>query len=186
MDSSSELKAKLDATIKDMIDIARVDIVEELEIIWENSIDQFYFHYDQSWYQRTHSTYKASDAFNDINNHFFSPIDNDGAEIGIHVSSDNLGSPYKADTEWVFTRVFEKGYHGYTKSEAFEWARRKIEVNGKTVYKWKSPPLSRLNKMKVMRPAPKKLMDKGFKEFKKERLQSIVRSAFEEALKRNL
>lgn len=191
MDSGLNIESKIEKIMQDAIEIARMDVVEKLEIMWENSIDRFYDSYDPSWYRRTHSTYKASDAFDSLENHLFNPTDKNGYEIGIHISSDNIGDPYDAESEWVFKRTFEKGYHGYTIQEADEWSRYKVSIVGAdgkryTVHSWKKPPRKRLQKMKVLKPTPKADMDTKFKKFKKNELKEVVKDAFVEAIENNL
>lgn len=178
----ADLKERIDKSIQDALDMAKTEVGERLEQMWEDTIRDFYDSYSPTWYRRTESTFKASEAYKNPGGYFFSPIDNTSAEMGIRISSDNIGNPYKADPEWVFTRTYELGRHGYQKMEAYTWARRK--KNG--VYIWSRPSLDRLNKMKVLRPSSKERMDSNFKKFKKNELKNILESCLGEALKKNL
>ena len=174
--------------------------------MFESSIEGFYNDYTPVRYRRTYSTYLASDMYNDMNNYTFNPVEGgDGAEIGLHASSSNLGNPYRAhDTEWVFKRTFEKGIHGFTRYEASEWDKQKkwskvlkkkkdgswIKVSMRPTkghspvrYRYKDSEKTGGRRTK----SPKADMDRRMKEFRSsEELKNIVDSCFAAALKRNL
>lgn len=182
MDSNAALKAKIDKAIAETIESSRKKIVERIESQWESCIDQFYSSYNPTiLYHRTRSTYRASEAYGDLGNHTFNPIGDNAAEIGIRIDSENIGDPYHADPEWVFTRTFEKGIHGFTRTEAIEWSNYYVIVNGKKYFYWRRPKTI----PKKMDQPPKSLMDKWFKRFKKNELKAIVNECFKDAMSAN-
>ena len=95
-------------------------VTEQIETAYEGIIQSFYDDYTPRWYDRTYSTYEASDHIDDMFKTV--PIEN-GFEAGINVDPSFIsGKPYRADTEWVFDRTFGKGIHGYFKWEMKQWA----------------------------------------------------------------
>lgn len=95
-------------------------VTEQIEAAYETVIQSFYDDYTPRWYDRTYSTYEASDHADDIFK--TTPIDN-GFEAGIKIDPSFInGKPYRADTAWVFDRTFGKGIHGYFKWEMKQWA----------------------------------------------------------------
>lgn len=146
-----ELKGKLHKAIN----LAAVELATEIEIAWERVIDEFYEHYTPVWYQRTYSTYKASDGYSEIGSGYFAPyirkINRDRKTnkitVGITVSADNIpGDPYEANKDWVFERTFEKGYHGYNQHEAQGWSSDHMGKNRDNRV-WRTSA-------KVMKPTP--------------------------------
>lgn len=95
-------------------------ITEQIEVAYETVVQSFYDDYTPKWYNRTFSTYEASDHMNDLFRAI--PIEN-GFDAGIYVDPSFItGEPYRADTSWVFDRTFGKGIHGYFKWEMKKWA----------------------------------------------------------------
>ncbi len=123
----------------------------EIENAYETIIERFYNDYSPISYNRTYSTYLASDSFENpfsytqMGNTYFSGINIDPSFIN--------GKPYRADTGWVFERTFEKGIHGINRNTVINRNKKRY---GDDVWKVKHIP-------KNMKPAPKQLMDKEFK-----------------------
>lgn len=132
-----------------------------LEKKWEQFIDEFYESYEPSLYDRTGSTYEASNMYDknlpELKNNrlawkwkSINPTKNNSIIAGIEIDYKNIGdNPYKADLEWVFNRTFEEGIHGYTKEEALShsWSFR--------------------NNQDPLNPSPSKRMDIFFKTINK-------------------
>lgn len=159
-------KNSLEKKIKKALDKATKKTAEELtfqiEHAYECAIDNFYNSYTPSWYNRTYSTYLASDRYDSI---YDSPLKKIGEayEAGININSKNIGkNPYRADKEWVLERTFEKGIHGYTFAEMKKWkysASKKISVRRDRYsieLRW-NKGMTKLNQ------PPKDYMDKWFK-----------------------
>lgn len=148
------IEEEIDGMIQKAMKATAIELSSEIEMAWERVIDEFYAHYTPSWYDRTYSTYKASDGYSEIGSGNLVPYiknikKNKAGDIlvGITVSADYIpGNPYRADTDWVFERTFEKGYHGYTQHEAQEWTSRHSGKDNDN-RKWTTSA-------KVMKPTP--------------------------------
>lgn len=119
-----KIKKKAEKIVKDTLDNIREELAFQIEEHFELYIDRFYAHYPEPRrYERTGSTYYASDSYKD----FTSALVRDGNRVGIIVSSENIpGNPYyvegvygmrkngeAVDKEWVFNNTFALGRHGY-------------------------------------------------------------------------
>ena len=157
-----DLEEEIDEMVKKAIKRTAIELSSEIEIAWERVIDEFYEDYTPIWYNRTYSTYKASDGYSEIGSGNFVPYiknirrnKHGNILVGITVSSDYIpGNPYEADKDWVFERTFEKGYHGYNQHEAQKWTS---DHSGKDLDNrtWSTSA-------KVMKPSPSKRMDVQF------------------------
>jgi len=111
-----DIESKFNMAVADMA----AQMTYQIESAYKSIIQSFYEDYTPRWYQRTFSTYEASDHEDDPFK--YTPISG-GAEAGIHVDPSFItGKPYRADTAWVFDRTFGKGIHGYFKWEMKQWA----------------------------------------------------------------
>ena len=105
-----DMENKLNVTVQTMA----AELSFQIESAYENAISLFYADYpDPLVYQRTYSTFLASNGYNDP----FSPNNlyktGDIWTAGIQVDHSFIpGNPYKADKDWVFDRTFNKGIHG--------------------------------------------------------------------------
>lgn len=127
----------------------------QIESAYETVIEKFYDDYSPVSYNRTYSTYLASDGYDDP---FSYTQSGNVYTAGIQVSSDFIqGKPYRADTDWVFNRTFERGIHGFNKKDMDTY---NVGKYGNNIWRVKHRP-------KNMRPAPKKLMDREFKRITK-------------------
>lgn len=210
-------KKKYDISDLDSLKQAFNDSVQELaeevvfdtQLIYEHAIDMFYKDYTPLWYRRTYSTFAASSGANGV----FTPhnIRNMGAywETNITIDSNNIvGHPYRADTDWVFTRTFLKGIHGINSRANFGKKRnrqykRGVGKRALQVIKMKSirgkdgqyylrfMPKQSYNMynsyvntvMNNMSPAPVGIMSSGFKELTlkrnlRQRFNDILSSKF--------
>ena len=115
-DIKIDIESRFNMAIADMAS----QITEQIETAYETVIQSFYDDYTPRWYDRTFSTYEASDHIDDMFK--ITPIEN-GYNAGINIDPSFIkGSPYRADTAWVFDRTFGKGIHGYFKWEMKQWA----------------------------------------------------------------
>lgn len=112
-----DIESKFNMAVADMA----ADLTFQIQSAYETVIQSFYDDYTPRWYQRTYSTYEASDHADDPFK--YTPISG-GAEAGILVDPSFItGKPYRADTAWVFDRTFGKGIHGYFKWEMKQWGQ---------------------------------------------------------------
>ena len=90
------------------------DLVEKIQIKYDEAIDLFYKDYDPWYYDRTYSTYLGSNGEDGVSNLFHLKETDTGVEInaGITVNSDGLGQPYKDPADYVFKRTWQWGIHG--------------------------------------------------------------------------
>lgn len=163
----NEILSDVDKKLQLAMRRTAMELSMEIEIAWERVIDEFYNHYIPKWYDRTYSTYKASSGYSEIMSGTLMPYrckkEKDGSYlVGITVSSDNIpDNPYdpdadgKPDKDWVFTRTFEKGYHGYNQHEARDWTTRHKGKNSDNRV-WTT-------QARVMKPTPAARMDAAFR-----------------------
>lgn len=104
-----------------------MEMQARIESMYEMSILTFYNQYIPLYYIRTGATFYGSNKYN-AGGSFYSNLNRKSNQYmaGILVSSDYIeprwgGKPYRADTDWVFQRTFEKGIHGNTSSERRKW-----------------------------------------------------------------
>lgn len=103
---------------------------DSLGIIYAKVIENFYDDYDPVSYKRTYTTYQAGLLIPEPRKHIESPIaitnttsfktaNSMSKEISMTITSDNMqrDDPYRADRDWVFTRTFEEGIHGFARSD---------------------------------------------------------------------
>jgi len=108
------------------------DLTEELVGGYKKAINAFYAGYHDNPYR----TYSSRNAYQKSKIMAF----DFGAMGGISVDASYIGSPYRADTDWVFNRVFNRGIHGYTNTEAAIWtARQRMRGSNLTFHPTTSP-----------------------------------------------
>lgn len=141
----NEIKKRVNSVIDDIA----YDLVEAIQVNYDKAIDLFYNDYDPWYYDRTYSTYMASDGENGVSNLFNIKSTDAGFEItaGITVDSSRLGRPYKDPTDYVFKRTWQWGIHGAMFTGGFMMGN-----NG----------------------TPKMFMDKQFKKFSRSEYKFIV------------
>lgn len=100
--------------VKTVIDDIGYDIAEKIQIQWDNCVDAFYNDYDPLYYDRTYSTYLASDGEDGVSEKYSIEETDSGFIItaGITVDDSRLGEPYNDKTPYVFQRTWEMGIHG--------------------------------------------------------------------------
>ena len=147
------------ADIEQKFQLACVEMAAEMtwriESAYESVIQSFYDDYTPKFYDRTYSTYQASNRYDDPFG--FTPVGN-GYEAGIIVDHENIpGRPYRADKHWVFTRTFNEGIHGFFRWEYRKWANKQLKALNKK-YLMSNAKKQRLKEffMKTMNHAPKK------------------------------
>ena len=112
-----QIQKKLNA----FLDEIKNEVHFEIEKHYEKYIQEFYDNYTPDFYERTFSTYEASDSIDSVYT-----STKKGDRIGIIVSSEHMPlncyhwknyDPLKADgmslTEHIFTNTFEHGGHGF-------------------------------------------------------------------------
>lgn len=112
MATAEEIQADILKKLKNAISEAAYDIAFEIEGHYEMYIDKFYEFQTKGTYSRGYNLYLGSDVQGNPSSGitFF----DNGFQAGIHVSSANLGEPYKDPASYVFTGAYEMGIHGTT------------------------------------------------------------------------
>lgn len=158
----------------------------QVQLAYDTVISRFYNEYTPKVYERTESTRKASDKWDNIFG--YTPVGDD-FEYGIKVGAENIPDidghqPYRADTDWVFNRTFEEGIHGYFKVEAQDWANKRLQeaiFDGK---KLSAKEMRRLEKLINSAPpfyrSPREGMDKLFNKITGQRyMDKIYKEIFD-------
>lgn len=118
-DPVQAMKAEIEQKFNMALASMAAEMTWRIESAYESVVQSFYDEYTPKYYDRTYSTYLASDKYNDPFG--FTPL-SDGYESGIGIDHENIpGNPYRADKHWVFTRTFAEGIHGYFRREAMDW-----------------------------------------------------------------
>lgn len=118
----NRIKRQFNAAVKDMAG----QMTYTIESAYQGAIQAFYDDYYPKWYQRTYSTFEASDRANDMFG--YNQMGNI-FESGIHVDPSFIsGNPYRADKGWVFERTFVQGIHGFTLQDLQHWQDRRIQA----------------------------------------------------------
>ena len=141
------------------------NIAFEIESAYERIINKFYEDYKPLYYQRTYSTYSASDIYGDIFRGVKST--SNGYQIGISVSSSYIdGDPYEMNKEDVFHRTFVEGVHGFSSDDGWSGSFKNV------------PPKTS--------PSPKEQMDDWFENFKKDskQFEKIKQDAIKRAMRK--
>lgn len=140
-----EIKRRVSSIVNDI----GYDLAEAIQINYDKAIDLFYNDYEPWYYDRTYSTYMASDGENGVSNLFNIKSTDAGFEItaGITVDSSRLGQPYKDPADYVFKRTWQWGIHGAMFTGGFMMGRS---------------------------GTPKMAMDRWFKQFKESEYGLIV------------
>ena len=179
------------------------EMSSQIESAYEDTISLFYADYgpnngDPWFYDRTYSTYLASNGhdnpYSSINVQQFG----DSFFAGIGVSSSNIpGNPYKIYKEWVFNRTFYEGIHGIARKDVIkrnELIRQRYQRQRKfaKLMKAKRKTLKIEISMtglirripKTMSPSPKKIMDDQFKKLtKKKNMDRIFNEVLDKTLR---
>ena len=167
------------------------EVLWTIENMYETAIEAFYNDYTPLYYQRTGSTwYGSSGAETLFSSQNIKRVGENIWDVGIEVDPSFIpGEPYRANTDWVFARTFNKGIHGiyrgkvwgkkdkpktYTKTvgkKVFETIYGQ-SVNGTSVVKKKKKYYEGnvrvvQSVMHNMNPTPRGMIGREFKEFKK-------------------
>ena len=114
--------------LKKAAELTAEEITFQIQSAYESVIQQFYEDYLPMFYERTYSTYMASNRWD---NPFYVHNDGDYLIGGIKVSSNFIpGNPYKAQKGWVFHRTFDLGIHGIDLTS--EYAKHKKDIAAMT------------------------------------------------------
>lgn len=146
-----DIESKFDMTCAKMA----AEMTWRIQSGYESVVQSFYDDYTPRFYNRTYSTYLASDRESDPFG--FTPT-SDGYNAGIIVDHENIpGSPYRADKHWVFTRTFKEGIHGFFQWEYKKWANRYYSAMNRK-YMMSNARKERLKKLllKTLKHSPRK------------------------------
>lgn len=124
----SEVLKKTSKMMDVMLNRAAEYMKEEFAFLYASVIVAFYEDYSPRTYERTFSTFTAGleGRYSDPNSYTANPqprvavrsIDvGQGREIKMHISSEYIGSPYRAAADWVFDRTYVEGIHGFSRSD---------------------------------------------------------------------
>ena len=172
-----DLQKRIKAALNKSLKRVAAEITEEIQVLYNQTIDEFYAQYSPRRYQRTLSTYHGSDSYRTLHD----PIrEGDGYLAGISVSPDNIpGDPYRADKDWVFERTFVKGYHGYNSKEIKSWRQnnniRELIKTGKYYFNW-------MPGMNVQRPSPSKSLESKVRQLSKGKSKKLLDQMFTDEL----
>lgn len=141
-------------------------IGREIEKAYEAEIKRFYDDYDPISYERTYSTWWASDGYRNYPS-WNKYLGNLQYEAGIVVDPMNIqnkkGHPYRATTMWVFDRTWRLGIHGINKRNI----RYKIKTKGRGKKKREYEVKWNYRRFPTnTRPAPKTEFIKAFNKIK--------------------
>lgn len=107
MKFKNDLKKKMEKSLQKTAE----EVAYKIEEAYEASIEEFYSSYDPNFYDRSSSLFLASDGYSNTASTIHSN-GNSSYMVGIHVGSETMGSPYRADADWVLSRAFLQGIHG--------------------------------------------------------------------------
>lgn len=164
---------KLNRIVNDAVSHAAYEAAYIIENQYESIISKFYDDYTPHIYERTYSTYLASSMYSDYSKGI-RKLSDGSYEVGIYVSPQNIpDDPYIDDKEYVFWRTFEEGIHGLS--------RKDVRANPK-----EHTIVSYMNIPKRMKPAPRVLMDKWWRKFKKNNeMKTIMDQAIAYSIRKN-
>lgn len=143
---------KFSKAIRQAVNNTASELSFEIETAYEHAIDRFYNDYpdeDLVSYDRTYSTYEASNRYNDKSYGYAIKRNTKTNELfyfaGIEVNSNFIkGEPYDYPTDYVFERTYNEGIHGLTPEEVQSF---------RPGSSWSKDP---------MKPSPRELMREDF------------------------
>lgn len=144
-------------------DIAK-QVALDLKDEYRNVIYKFYNHYTPRSYSRTYETLLASNLYGYGNDYRkITILKSNSCSIRFQVGSSFIdGTPYRASTDWVYSRTFEEGIHGWIPYTINNIISKR--VNAQTAG-WM---LNVTQPKQPLSPPPKAQMDKWFRKYKSE------------------
>lgn len=188
-DPLDRIRENIERRYKKAVLAVAEEVTAQIQTAYVSAVAKFYAEFTPNSYNRTFSTFTASDHYPSLNT--APPYDN-GFEAGIRVGPENIdGNPYRADKEWVFERTFVEGIHGYTRIEAQEWARKhaEAELYSLLIFGKKTPVgiitgRTLIDSAPLWGSSPKEIMDAKFAKISsKQNLNKMSRTKMEEAFK---
>ena len=169
----ADIEQKYDKALHEMAS----EMTFQIEKAYETAISKFYNEYTPKVYDRTGSTLKASDRWDDI---FGYDVKGDIFETGINVGAENIPfidghPPYRAPkgTAWVFQRTYEEGIHGYFKVEAQD-SIKKIMRTHVLSKRRKHKYASIIESAPPLKSKPEKIMEKLFKRISSDKYMNTI------------
>lgn len=167
--TKDDLMASLQKKLDDAVNKATYELATELNyeitIEYERALQKFYDDYRPKWYDRTYSLFYGFENYDTPSLNVIK--DGNGYIVGAMMSSSNIqGKPYRAETEWVFSRSIFEGIHGFCRADFDKWSDVEGSVFG-----------TRIGKIpKVSKPAPERRIKKSFKRITKD---AVIRKRFQ-------
>ena len=163
-----EFNKKIDNAINEMLFAFAERMAEDCRKQYQKTIDEFYADYKPHSYDRTLETKYAHNLYGKNYKSITTIVNSTTVQIRFLADSSFIsGTPYRADTKWVFDRTFEEGIHGWTPDEVLEYSsggnygyfdkKNQFHIN-KMLNHMPAPPLS---------PSPKERMNEWYRQYKK-------------------
>lgn len=162
-DAFDEIIKEMEEKLKAVARETAKEVQSLIEAEYVSTILEFYNDYQPRSYHRTEYTFYGSNKYDGPARHARNtvPAYKDGFIGGISVSADYIPeNPYRADTEWVFNRTFEKGIHGYTRNEMLKRFHKLVSKNKKQRTYQKFTFTYQEEKQTVLKPSPEKRLEK--------------------------
>lgn len=172
MSKKKDLLTDITEKFNEAVEEMASEMTFQIEHAYEETIDEFYEDYDPVSYDRTYSTYLASTGYDNATTPLMHVGDAYFAGIGVN-GSNIPGQPYEMPKHWVFDRTFYKGIHGINRNDVFKMNKDRTRDNRITI---KNVPTN-------MKPAPKSVMKKKFKELTKKKNMDKI---FDEIVNKHL
>lgn len=172
MSIPNELMKKINTCTRHIRNEIAKQITEDLREEYRTVIADFYRDYKPHRYLRTYSSYFATNIYKFGGNYKkITTFASDSFTTKFKVGSEFIGEPYRASADYVFSRTFELGIHGWIPLTVKNIAKGMVNpelVNNKIFNGTQpNPPLT---------PTPKQRMDEWFDNYKVEaNLGSICR-----------
>lgn len=152
-------------------------IGREIEKAYETQISRFYNDYSPISYSRTGSTWWASSGYRNFES-WSEYLGDLQYQAGITVDPGNIsGTPYRADTAWVFHRTWHYGIHGINRNnKRFKMRKRKNGREYEVSWNYRQFPTN-------TRPSPEVEFIKMFNKIKQHKnLDSVFSSYWQEEM----
>lgn len=117
-----ELDKKLDKAISKILDRCAEKMAYDCDEQFRKVMSDFYASYAPRTYKRTRETRFATNFRSKDYRKLITNKTKKSIEILYSIDSSYIqGSPYRADTSWVFQRTFGEGIHGWTPEEVADY-----------------------------------------------------------------
>lgn len=117
-----EVNKKIDLAITAILKAAAEKMATDCDKEYRKVMSEFYAHYSPHTYVRSRETRFANSMRNGDWKSITTMLDKNTVQINYQIGSEFIdGSPYRADTSWVFNRTFGEGIHGWTPDEVLQY-----------------------------------------------------------------